>query len=375
VQLLGRIVQEIQTIYQSHVDHCTLRSNCIHAAFGSRLVLRELVAHCVMELLVDTCNPLPVTETLQRLIGDSIAVVMPSLEFALAVPVHSGGRWIQEDMLHEENPNQNRTFVIVDGHRGLAKRVDQSRMLNVGKGYPMRCSDIVKEFRMWLPETGPLAWYNAFISYSSDVPYEKQIARSLFRMLSNETAGTSAVRVFLDCERLQDGHDVRSESLKALCISPVVLLIVSQAGLQMMETIQEDSEVSDTLLQWTLALELLEANWLQKCLVIVEGKSLSPVCAEVFSTESTLRDCICTKVISLVERELTRIGLRASDKLQTRTVRGIFMELLRLEKVASGYDISTAANEWSIKRDSPCLNKALACIDKSLPSDKVCAVS
>jgi hypothetical protein len=376
---LGRIVQEIQKKYRTHVDHCMLYLNSIHAAFGSRFVLREVIEHCVIELLVDTCNPQPLAENLKRLIVDSIAVVMPALMFVLAVPINAGGRWIQDDLLHEDLADQpeNRTFVILDGDSGLTRQVKnqgQKRLINIAQGRKMRCSDIIKEFSMWLPETGPLAWYNAFISYSSQVPTEKQLALSLFRMLSSESIGIRAVRAFLDCERLKDGHDVRSESLKALCDSPVALIIVSRAGLRLMEEVHEDSEVNDTLLQWTLALELLTITGrrLQQCLVIVEGKSLSE-CPEVLShgAELNLRDCSCTKVNGLVEKELKRIGLRASDKLQSRTVRGIVEEILKLEKVVSGYVRSNAANEWSMKHDSPCINKALACIDKSLPSDKV----
>ena len=97
-QVMGRVVGECQNVYKVHVDHLRLHANALKAAFGRlEFVLRELQEHSVMELLVSVENPLPVANVLLKLIRDSLAVMMPSLKFALAVPIDSGGWWSKDD--------------------------------------------------------------------------------------------------------------------------------------------------------------------------------------------------------------------------------------------------------------------------------------
>ena len=162
LQVMGRIVRECQSVHDVHIENLWLHANALRANFGRLgFVLRELREHCMMELLVDKEHPMPVANTLLRLIEDSIKLLMPSLCFALAVPTDDGGRWIQQHTLHGE-------LTILDGERGLIEKVKNSGgsdgIVHIGKGRRIICMEATKKFELWLPSGGELRWYDVFIT-------------------------------------------------------------------------------------------------------------------------------------------------------------------------------------------------------------------
>ena len=70
---------------------------------------------------------------------------------------------------------------------------------------------------------------------------------------------SSASHAFLDRERLESGRNFKKDLAEAAMRSTVMVLVMSKAALQKMCTLKADSE-DNLLLEWSLALELLESS-------------------------------------------------------------------------------------------------------------------
>ena len=382
LQVMGRIVCECQSVHDVHIEHLTLHANALRANFGRLgFVLRELREQCIMELLVDKEHPMPVANTLLRLIEDSVKLLMRTLCFALAVPTDDGGRWVQEHGLKGD-------LTILDGERGLIEKVKRSGgsggIVHIGKGRRMICLEAIKKFELWLPSGGELRWYDIFISYSSKVQFDRKLADALFDRLGNQAVGTRAVQVFLDEKRLQHGRNCRRDVAKALGVSTMAIVVMSWAGIRHMQGVVSDSEVNEELLLWTLIVELLAIGRLKRCLPIKlwqvksesgAGRHHAASMQEEDFAVRLLAPAVCSKVVEAAVEELQNLGCRHSDALFKRTVRGTAEELLRWKGeayAALGSDLDCHATvEWEKDIFIRSSNKALACIDETM-LDKVC---
>ena len=382
LQVMGRIVRECQRVHDVHVDHLSLHANALRANFGRLgFVLRELQESCMMELLVDKEHPMPVANTLLRLIEDSVKLLMRTLCFALAVPTDGGGRWVQQHRLKGE-------LTILDGERGLIEKVKTSGgsggIVHIGKGRRIICLEAIKIFELWLPSGGELSWYDVFISYSSKAQFDRELADALFDRLGNQAVGTRALRVFLDKKRLQHGRNCRRDVVKALGMSTIAIVVMSWAGIRQMQGVLSHSEVNEELLLWTIIVELLATGRLKRCLPIVLAQVRSESGAAGHHAASVHKDdleirllapAVCTKVVEAAVVELQNLGCRPSDALFTRTVRETAEELLRWKGeayAALGSDLDChGAVEWEKDIYICSSNKALACIDETM-LDKVC---
>ena len=389
LQVMGRIARECQVVHDVHVDDLRLHANAVQANFGRLgFVLRELQEHCMMELLVDKEHPMPVVNTTLRLIEDSIKLLMPSLCFALAVPTEGGGRWIEETEIYQPHPDGKGELTILDGERGLIEKVKNSGgsggIVHIGKGHRMICLEAMKKFGLWLPSGGELNWYDVFISYSSKVQFDRELADALFERLGNQAVGIRVVRVFLDEKRLQYGRNCRRDVVKALGVSTMAIVVISWAEIQQMQGVASDSEVNEELLLWTLIVELLAMGRLRRCLSIVLRQARSESGAGGYHGASMSEDdfeirllasAVCTKVVEAAVVELQNLGCRPSDALFTRTVRGTAEELLCWKGeayVALGSDLDCHAYvEWEKHIFIRSSNKTLALLDETM-LDKVC---
>jgi hypothetical protein len=96
-------------------------------------------------------------------------------------------------------------------------------------------------------------------------------------------------------------------------------------------TIEADSPEDNLLLEWSLALELLESSHLPFCLPVMIGEasedtaSISDLFAEGILDH--LPEITCKRVTEKVEELMRKNDLEPSPKLHTRTVRGTVNEL------------------------------------------------
>ena len=386
-QVMCKVVRECQRVYHVHVDHLQLYSNAMWASFGRLgFILRDIQERSVIELLITVENPLPVANALMRLISESVALLMPSLAFALAIPADTGGRWSQGDRVYEKQFHDDSVLVILDGEDGLAEHVKRggrpAGVVYVGPSRQITCSEAQEKFKLWLKCTGTLDWYDLFISYGRKAPFDSWLASAICSQLSFSVVGTRPVRVFLNHEQIGSSYS-RRDMFQALQGSRIAVMVVSWCVLRSMQNLNADSEPDEVLLDWILALELLAAGRLHQCLPIVLGAVGPESATGGFHATRLVQEgavellpaVVCAKAVADVSRELLTVGLSPSKKLSTRTVRETAEELLSYPReifAASGTDQSAySVAEWERQLAVRCANKAIACIDETLPSDKV----
>ncbi len=116
--------------------------------------LRELTAYGVIELLATVSNPLPVAKVLLRILGQAVEHIIPSLQFALAVPLHEGGRWGSDAKLYDAyaQADGRRELVILDRLEALLARAGACDVLVCGRLMP--CVEVHQRFELWLSPAG-----------------------------------------------------------------------------------------------------------------------------------------------------------------------------------------------------------------------------
>eukprot|EP00808_Paulinella_micropora_P000255 g13037.t1 len=149
---------------------------------------------------------------------------------------------------------------------------------------------------------------------------------------------------------------LRSEqTLDALTRSRLLILVVSVQGLQPFYQLQADSEAEPVLVEWALALELLQQKRLQSVLPLLVGPNADrsrnePAFlqrAEGAFPEDRLPDVVVEAVVSAVTKWLNNAKLTPSAELKTRTVREIYRQLMA-QGLPWGEDV--AANLLPSKR-------------------------
>eukprot|EP00808_Paulinella_micropora_P020489 g52976.t1 len=114
---------------------------------------------------------------------------------------------------------------------------------------------------------------------------------------------------------------LRSEqTLDALTRSRLMVLLVSVQGLQPLCELKEESKANPVLVEWALALELLEQKRLQRVLPLLSSQG--------FLSKDRLPDVVVKAVVSAVTEGLKNANLTPSKRLQTRTVRETYQQLM-----------------------------------------------
>eukprot|EP00808_Paulinella_micropora_P024100 g20686.t1 len=130
---------------------------------------------------------------------------------------------------------------------------------------------------------------------------------------------------------------LRSEqTLDALTRSRLMVLLVSVQGLQPLCELKEESKADPVLVEWALALELLEQKRLQRVLPLLVGPNADrsrnePAflqSSQGFLSEDRLPDVVVKAVVSAVTEGLKNANLTPSKRLQTRTVRETYQQLM-----------------------------------------------
>lgn len=188
-------------------------------------------------------------------------------------------------------------------------------------------------YGVWLPSHGLIGSYDSFISYRWNA-FDQEFASLMFDCLSAQElplgAHTRACSVFWDVKRLESGGDFRQDFMEAMWRSLGVVPIVSIEALQRMTTITAHSPCDNVLLEWTLALELLEARRIHFIFPLMIGRkngSFSADQGKVFSSffavKPVLPEVVCATVVKSVVEFLARHGVTPSPDLRTRTVQGV----------------------------------------------------
>jgi hypothetical protein len=186
------------------VEDLLLSASWMRGALGKLgFALRELTEHGAMELLVTASNPRPVAKVVLRMVEQAVAHMMPLLQFALAVPADSGGRWKIGAKLHDADGDGERLLVILDGGRGLEARVAQAGAADVAVGSrKMRGAEVRRRFELWLPPKAESEWYDVAVLCRSREQQDLRLANAVAGRLADSVVGLLGMRVFVEDQKV-----------------------------------------------------------------------------------------------------------------------------------------------------------------------------
>jgi hypothetical protein len=198
----------LQWIFQlrmlMQVEDLDLRADWIQGTLGRLgFALRELTEHGVIELLVTASNPRPVAKALLRMVGQTVAHMMPSLHFALAVPSHGGGRWVSGAKLHDADTDGKRELVILDGMGGLEARLAQAGSGDVLVGRSrMPSAEVLQRFELWLSPAEQAEFHHVTVLCRVSELLDLRLASAVAGRLADTVVGLLGMRVFLDDQQV-----------------------------------------------------------------------------------------------------------------------------------------------------------------------------
>ena len=336
--VIGQIVGACQCLHKMSLDDMKLTLTEVETAFGHhRFLLRTNSELQVMELIIMVDSSLLIAGKVLELVGKAVEKVMPTLKFALVVD-QDGGR-----VMNGKVPTPKGPFVIIDDVQGGGlqdKLATDEECISVGPGAKLNPIQAQRQYQAWLRPVGlrKKKGYDIFISYrwttEESGGMDTDLVLALNHMMCHELVGTLAkrqVHVFLDQRRLEEGRNFKIDFSEGAIHSTVMVLIMSKAAMQKMKNLKTDSE-DNVLLEWTLALELVENSSLPRCLPVMIGDvsedtgSITNLFADGIVDQ--LPEITCTCVIQQVEDLLRTNGHEPSPKLHTRTVRSTVKKLL-----------------------------------------------
>jgi hypothetical protein len=304
-----------------------------------------------MELLIMVDSSLCVAERMLKLVGNAVEKMVPNLDFVLAVD-QDGGRRLNGEVATPKGP-----LVIISGRRwpmgkdgepchkppstgGLWEKMEKKeREISVAPRRKLSAIEVQQHFSSWLRPRGLReGGYDIFFSYrwtEGSQGIDSELVDSVYKKVTCHClVGTKRrqVHAFLDRQRLEVGRNFQKDFAEAAMHSTVMVLIVSKAALKKMCTLKADSPEDNLLLEWSLALELLESSHLPFCLPVMIGQasedtaSISNLFAEGILDQ--LPEITCKRVTEKVEELMRQNDLEPSPKLHTRTVRGTVNELI-----------------------------------------------
>lgn len=290
----------------------------VKTSFGAHaFVLQDLVDKKCVQLSVLVNNPQMVVSNLCSMVREVLDECMPSLGFFVALPMPGDPELLL-----------NRSWV-------LDKSQTSSQVWIGEKMIPEH--EFQRLFQSWLPPSGLLSSYDVFFSYRQG-KYDSDFLAKVFDCLTSEVIGTDGRRVdvFWDKVRLQQGRKFDDDFMVAMLKSTGAVPLVSLSALQRMKQLTESSPLDNVLLEWTLMLELYQAESarLQFILPIFMGEISSeqgkPPIGNLWSALPPLPEVVSKPVVEKVSNFLHTHGLQLSESLHTRTVKGTVDEMMKL---------------------------------------------
>jgi GTPase SAR1 family protein len=146
------------------------------------------------------------------------------------------------------------TFIPLDLLQSLAKQ--QLALSRPGGRRLLTYAEIQEKYSAWLPEERSLkSEYDVFLSYRWG-QYDSAFTGGLFDIFSNFTVGKDhrAPVIFLDHRRLENGRNYKTDFVKSLAHSSIIVPLLTFDALKRMFTHDANYE-DNVLLEWVCALE------------------------------------------------------------------------------------------------------------------------
>ncbi len=192
-----------ETYMLVQVENLHLSSDWICGMLGRPgFALRELTAYGVIELLATVSNPLPVAKVLLRIVGQAVEHIMPSLHFALVVPLHEGGRWGSDAKLYDAYANGKRELVILDRLEARLARMGAGDSDVLVCGRLMPSAEVLQRFELWLSPAGQTEIHHVTVLCQPSERLDLQLASALAGRLADTVVGQLGIRVVFNDEQV-----------------------------------------------------------------------------------------------------------------------------------------------------------------------------
>lgn len=323
-RVLGKAVSWMQVTTQCAVEDMELRAERAVLSYGSHsFALQNLPTKgCIrVEIMVQSSQL--VLETLLAQTRKVLGECVKNLRCNVLVPADGGTR----QGGYEEYDG---SLVVLYGAKGLQEVEGRGDAMFIGVGQRVEATELRYRFQLFLPPRGLRDSYDVFLSYRWG-SLDAELTEALFTLLSQQVVGGKAVQVFLDKQRLQSGRDFQRDFSVALVNSVLFVPVISHHALKRLLTFESDSDVDNLLLEWTLAVDLLEQGKLAGCCPIMMGTPLSELGAEALKKEAEKhKGALVTSLFS------------AGGPAELPVVTAVNV-ILRAEKVLSSLSLSPSA--------------------------------
>jgi hypothetical protein len=379
-RLIGKVVGWCQqSTLRSHVRDQHLSQTEVMLSFSSQRFRLQLHPELnAIQLNVEGRNPLLIHDFVEWQIKKIIAENMKSLKCFTAlmyeydtgehgVVIGGGGDGHGEDGSRsiqkrpEGSKKAQRTYrmladfmehaesLIFILRRDIMAVVESHSVLELNEGrIRLKGDQLHQLYGQWIPDLSLLAYYDLFVAYRwGDA--DPLFALRLFHCCNfNLGDDHRAVAVFLDQVRLQNGRQFQRDFIEALSRSLVIVPIFSKDALQ--RFIEHDPNVQDNLLiEWILALELLEAPQSPLCRIfpiMFGARNADGSIGDLFSDGILDRIPDVVPVASLTAVAsflLTKTTITPRPGFESITVRGIVREMTKFQCFPAWASKNTAA--------------------------------
>ena len=224
-----------------------------YVAFGKHEVLLthdEADGLLTAQLLKTSADAALVSVRLRLIIHDVLLARFPELRCRVLLPL----------------PHLTETDSSIDQDGLMA--LSHGQVLHMNEGQVLTKEELVSSLSVFLPAEESPARYDIFLSYRWS-GYDSPFSDKLFDIMEGSEVSGDKLVVFQDTKRLRTGDQFDFAFMKAMSLSRVVVPLVSWAAVKRMMFLKEDSPCDNVLLEWSLALLLVERTGLKVHPIII----------------------------------------------------------------------------------------------------------
>eukprot|EP00049_Salpingoeca_infusionum_P013197 m.246542 g.246542 ORF g.246542 m.246542 type:complete len:1402 (+) comp15381_c0_seq2:107-4312(+) len=349
--LFPRLLGKVKDWSQHTFGFADLRADSADASFGNmkfQLTLdteRDLV--CVSFV---PQNPLPLLTRLHEFIDDIKSDCMPQLSYQVLIPYTA-----QSSAKYFVPLNHVEALVESQGTLWIEKKTISFDV-----------------FEAWLPSRGLLPSYDVFISYR--VESDLAFVSALYDCLTKFAIGKEGRRlnVFFDKVRLEEGRRWDLDFMEAMCKSSIVVPVISPGALGRMAEPLDATKEDNLLLEWMLALHLVDAGRVERVVPVLLGEVQSfdknqPAINSLFKTRAVKQLATDTaqstvdRLASFIESPVSPVDSQVMPKVPSSPSL-VLEQLFKFQALCTWTyvtDTSVPANGADITAESKGLMQAL----------------
>jgi GTPase SAR1 family protein len=314
-RLLGKVVGHCQQF--DPLSSMQLYQNEITARLGNqRFRLKECLDEPYILLEVEGTYALSVYQIIQEFIQGALQECMNALKFTAVLPVFTNDGYDAT----ATNGLSVDCYIPIDL---ITDKISKKQRLNYLSNKSLSTEEMKSMFFPYLELTG-IKMYDVFVSYRWS-EFDSNFVVGLYNGSTRRVVGESnrQIAIFVDHKRLKKGENFQQQFAEALINSTMIVPIISAEALARMKNHNPHTE-DNVMIEWMLVSECLKSKQsrAEKALPVFYGTvDIGGKIGKIFDHINELpKDVIPTASIAVVKSCLTKMGMTASDSIDSWSV-------------------------------------------------------